>query len=96
MRNTRRIAVAGLLATFACIAGAQGNSATSPGQQSGPGQSAKDAAPGQSRAARGPGNGSGEGQAKQRVHGSDKTNKNMSGRNSFSGGKQGRGQQKTD
>lgn len=92
----RRIAAAGLLATFACIAGAQGNSTNSPGQLSGPGQSAKDSAPGQNKAARGSGNGNSEGQAKQRKHGSDTTNKNMSGRNSFSGAKQGKGQKKPD
>ena len=87
MNTLVKIVATGILAASACVAGAQGNSAASPGQQSGPGQSAKNTAPGQADAAKGSGNA----QGKQKTHATTKGN-GGNGRNPSGGNKQGKSQ----
>ena len=85
MNTSLKLVAVGILAAFACVAGAQGTNAGGSGQQSGSGQSAKPADPGQS----GAGKGAGNAQGKQKSHVNEKGKGNGGGRNPSSG-KQGK------
>ena len=86
MNTSLKLAVAGILAVFACVCGAQGTNAGTTGQKTGSGQSAKTADPGQNSA----GTGAGNAQDKQKSHATTKGS-GGNGRNP-SGGKQGKSQ----
>ena len=86
MNTSLKLAVAGILAAFACVCGAQGTNAGPSGQQNGSGQSAKTTDPGQNSAGKGAGNA----QDKQKSHATTKGN-GGNGRNPASG-KQGNSQ----
>ena len=85
MNTSLKLIAAGVLATFACVAGAQGANAGASGQQSGLGKTEKAADPGKSDSSKGAGNA----QGKQKSHVNEKGKGNGGGRNPTSG-KQGK------